>query len=602
MTGTSKQTSNKKHKRYFKVTGMTCPNCEAAVKRSIIENTGNISVTADYVRGLVIVEEENTEGSSHNDIPAAIAEAGYSASEISKRDKIAGDILPAVIGGIVILVLAFIASRTGILNQIPEIRESMSYPILFVVGLLTSIHCIGMCGGINLSQTCSVTDEKSKTPVFRRGLTYNLGRLTSYTVVGGLVGGIGSVLSLSFRLQGIIIVAAGFIMIVMGFNMIGLFSVLKKVVPVLPSSVEDRIRKLTGSRKPFAVGFLNGFMPCGPLQSMQIYALTTGSVLKGAFSMFLFSAGTIPLMLVFGTVSALFSKRFQKNILKISALLIIVLGGGMISRGLSLNGINLPSPPVPAASQETAKKKINAAVAQIQGDVQVVTSDVGRSSYEPIIVQAGIPVQWYLEAGPGEINGCNNAIIIPRFGIQKGLTEGKTLVEFTPETSGSIAFSCWMGMINSSIRVVDDLGNFDPDIVDEPVQSSDQQVSLVIPQFTTEDIGLAVTEGDDQSIDLIINEEGFKPAISVMQKGIRTQWRYLPEKITGKNGTIIFPAYNAKLDLSNGEPQTITIEPRSDFYYYSSSGDFLGFVIIVDDIKTVSNDEILKIVNSYIKN
>jgi len=587
--------------RFFKVSGMTCPNCEAAIKNLILKINNSAIVKADYVQGIVSVKELNPVSSS-GDIIKAIEKAGYSAEEIGKGKKIIGNILPIIIGGVVILVLSFIASRTGILNNIPEIRESMSYPILFVVGLMTSVHCIGMCGGINLSQTCSVGPVDGKNTVFRRGLAYNLGRLTSYTVIGGIVGGIGSVLSLSFRLQGIIIIAAGIIMIIMGFNMIGLFSILKKFVPVMPSTVGDKIRKLTGSQRPFVVGLLNGFMPCGPLQSMQIYALSTGSILKGALSMFLFSAGTIPLMLLFGTVSALFSKKFQKNILKISALLIIALGAGMISRGLSLNGIILsPSPPIQESASKPNENKINAAVAKIQGDVQVVTSDVGRYAYEPIIVQAGIPVQWYLEADSGEINGCNDAIVIPKFGIQKGLVEGKTLVEFTPVESGSIAFSCWMGMINSSIRVVEDLSNFDPSVVEEPVQSSNQEISVTVPDYTQDDIGLAVIEGEIQSIDLILNKNGYTPAISVMQKGLKTQWNYLTEEITDKNGILIFPTYNVQLDFSNGEPQSIMIEPQSDFYYYSSGGDYLGFVIVVDDLEAVDNQEVLDTVKTYIK-
>ena len=231
----------------------------------------------------------------------------------------------------------------------------------------------------------------------------------------------------------------------------------------------------------------------------------------------------------------------------------------------------------------------------------MVTSDVGRYAYEPIIVQAGIPVQWYLEADPGEINGCNDAIAIPKFGIQKGLAEGKTLVEFTPETSGSIAFSCWMGMINSSIHVVDDLSNFDPAVVEEPIQTDNRQISVTVPEYTTDDIGLAVIEGDSQSIDLILDKNGYTPAISVMQKGLKTQWQYIAEEITNENSVLIFPTYNVRLDFSNGESQTIMIEPQSDFYYYSSGGDYLGFVIVIDELEDASMEDILDTVVSYIK-
>lgn len=91
--------------------------------------------------------------------------------------------------------------------------------------------------------------------------------------------------------------------------------------------------------KPLLIGILNGFMPCGPLQAMQLYALGTGGFIQGALSMFAFSIGTVPLMLTFGTVSTFITKRFSKYMVRASAVLIVALSIVMITRGLSLSGI-----------------------------------------------------------------------------------------------------------------------------------------------------------------------------------------------------------------------------------------------------------------------
>jgi len=68
-----------------------------------------------------------------------------------------------------------------------------------------------------------------------------------------------------------------------------------------------------GNKGPFTVGLLNGLMPCGPLQAMQIYALSTGNPLKGALSMLLFSLGTVPLMFGLGALGSLLSRRLRKK-------------------------------------------------------------------------------------------------------------------------------------------------------------------------------------------------------------------------------------------------------------------------------------------------
>lgn len=103
--------------------------------------------------------------------------------------------------------------------------NNASYVVLFIVGMLTSIHCVGMCGGIMLTQSLSknsIIDEKeNRFKALKPSILYNAGRVTSYTIIGGIVGALGSVLSLSLNVKAGLQIFAGLFMVIMGLNMTG---------------------------------------------------------------------------------------------------------------------------------------------------------------------------------------------------------------------------------------------------------------------------------------------------------------------------------------------------------------------------------------------
>jgi hypothetical protein len=115
--------------------------------------------------------------------------------------------------------------------------------------------------------------------------------------------------------------------------------------------------------------------------------------------------------------------------------------------------IPLTPSPAPTATKTVAYPN----PATVEGDVQTITSQFTSRRYAPITVQAGIPVRWTIQVAQGNLTGCNNAMLIRQFNIEQRLKVGDTVVEFTPEKTGTIPYSCWMGMIRSTITVVDDL-------------------------------------------------------------------------------------------------------------------------------------------------
>jgi sulfite exporter TauE/SafE/copper chaperone CopZ len=440
----------------------------------IIENKlskleGIQSIDVSYVTSLLKVTFDSDKVSL-NDMKQVIEKLDYKvlgepnskASTNSKKTQLKGNItdtermpLSQLISiGIIILAVYLIIKQTIGFNFIPEVNPNTSFSVLFIIGMITSLHCVAMCGGINLSQSISNVQnekEKSKFSKFKPSLLYNFGRVISYTVIGGIVGALGSVVSISGTGKAFVSIIAGAFMVIMGLNLMNMFPSLRKFNPRMPKIFARKINKGKMNKGPLVVGMLNGLMPCGPLQAMQIYALSTGSFYAGALSMFLFSLGTVPLMFGFGAISSMLTAKFTKKMMNVSALLVIVLGVVMVNRGLGLSGFSIQSLTgnlIGGGSQATN-------VATINGNIQEITTTLQSGSYEPISVKKGIPVKWTIQADANNLNGCNNAIVVPKYGIEKKLSAGQNVIEFTPKESGTFGYSCWMGMIRSDITVTD---------------------------------------------------------------------------------------------------------------------------------------------------
>lgn len=432
----------------IKVYEMTCTSCENRVEKAVKKLEGVLNAKASYSGQFVEAEYDN-ELCNISKIKAAINNVGYS-TQSSNDYKYMGILI--IVAAIILLGL-----KTSGFDMESKLTNA-SYAVLFVVGVLTSIHCVGMCGGIMLSQSLS-KESNTKLEAIKPALMYNLGRVISYTILGGIVGSLGSVFSLSITAKAIMQIIAGAFMIIMGFNMAG-FSTFRKFTIKLPHSL-CKAKNKSGS--PLIVGLLNGLMPCGPLQTMQLFALGTGSASKGALSMFVFSIGTVPLMLTFGALSGLLSKGYTKKILKFSGVLIIVLGLIMGNRGFALAGVNVN--PLSALSKSSNSilgggSNANVAKATIKDGVQIINMTADNKGYTPnaFYVQKGIPVKWVIDGK--QINSCNNAVVAQSLNIQKKLKSGENIIEFTPGDK-DINFSCWMGMIRGVIKVVDKLDSVD---------------------------------------------------------------------------------------------------------------------------------------------
>ena len=433
------------------VQGMVCNSCEKIIEKGVKKLDGIKDVKSSFKTSVVTISYDSDK-CSYSDIKRIIIESGYTVMPHSNSNNNSSEFIR---NAILILGLVFVMTKlTSLSNYFDTssiLNSNTTYFIIFIVGLLSSLHCVGMCGGIMLSQSLSTNNVKAP-------LLYNLGRVISYTVIGGIIGTIGSVLSVSTQASIIIYIIAGIFMIIHGANTMG-FRAFRGFSFSLPFL--SKCSAQTSNSTPFLVGLLNGFMPCGPLQTMQLFALSTGSMTKGALSMFIFSVGTVPLMLLFGYMANLLSKNTSKKLIKFSGALIMILGLVTANRGISLAGTNLNPLTVYdnyASSSGNASEDLTegSEIATIEDGVQTakITADYSGYSPTPLYIQKNIPTKLIIEGK--QLTGCNNTIVIPSLNIEKELKEGENIIEFTPGNT-DIDYSCWMGMISGNIKVVDEL-------------------------------------------------------------------------------------------------------------------------------------------------
>lgn len=427
----------KQQKIVLPVDGMFCPHCETRIHDALSGLSGVLEVQASYARNRVSVRYD-PEKVTLAEIRACICNAGYGVRTEAGTVEIVSILVILLSAYVIVSSLGW----TRYLNLFPRIETSLGLAALFVTGLLTSVHCVAMCGGINLTQTALAA--RGETSLLLSNISYHLGRLISYTAVGALAGGLGRVLSVGGKLKGTVACLAGLFMAIMALNMLGLFRNRIRLPQLQSPWICRKAAAMVKSRSSFLIGILNGFMPCGPLQSVQLYALSTGSILSGAASMFLFCVGTIPLLLAFGLCAGKLNRKYTKTMLTVSACLILLMGMQMISNGLTLSGYSSPrvlTEPV--------------AFAVTNGDVQTVLTEIDYGSYPPISVIKNIPVKWTITVPEGKLNGCNGELLIPAYGIDVVLHEGDNQIDFLPSEAGTIPYSCWMGMIRSRIEVTE---------------------------------------------------------------------------------------------------------------------------------------------------
>jgi len=318
----------------IKIKGMHCGGCESIIEEALTKVNGVIEAKANYstAKCLVVYDEEKI---SLDDIYQIIEGSGYQV-ELTPDDKGSFFVkLSLSLLALVAIVLLMVFSRK-LWHQfsVPEISSQLSYGMIFVVGLITGLHCIGMCGSFVISYT--VKDAQQGQAPYLSHILYGVGKTLSYAMFGAIFGFIGSVISITPFISGMSILLAGTFLILFGLNMLNVFAVLRRIRFKQPEAMTRyAMKKRRNARSPFFIGFFSGFLlGCGPLQAMYIMAAGNADPIEGAKFLALFGLGTLPALLSFGMAAHLLSEKMTHRFLQASGIILIVMGTMMLNKGL----------------------------------------------------------------------------------------------------------------------------------------------------------------------------------------------------------------------------------------------------------------------------
>lgn len=215
---------------------------------------------------------------------------------------------------------------------------------LFIIALIGGFgHCIGMCGGIVLAYSSKLTNNAKDNQkwLILSHILYSLGRITTYAMLGGIVGALGSALNLNATLRSALFFFAGAAMILAGLSLLGKINFLTRIEHSLQNSkwYQTTFQKALNLKNPlslYLLGLLNGLLPCGFVYAFLFSAAGFASITQGVLVMLVFGAGTLPSLLLFGLLAntIFYQKKFRKILINIAAIAIIIFGGLMLKMGV----------------------------------------------------------------------------------------------------------------------------------------------------------------------------------------------------------------------------------------------------------------------------
>ena len=479
----------------YKVDGMHCASCEILIEKKLLEIQNIKSVDASTSKWQVVVEyegdrpnperlskmfkEENYRFADINSknldsrLPASAESFGEARRGNDKKtaDGKTNTTLVAFNFAIFLIIAFLFLQKLGIADFM-RISSASSLMAFFGFGILAGISsCAALVGGIVLSMSKQWNDLYSETSQPQVGsswagkklqphIMFNLGRVVSYVVLGGVLGIIGSRLQISPQFTAFLIIAISFLMITLGLQMLGVkaFRKFQITAPKSATRFVSNENNFHGRNMPFIMGALTFFIPCGFTITAQSLALLSGNIFQGALIMGFFALGTVPMLLFIGLSSVRFSSKphTAEKFSKIAGFLVLFFALFNISSQMNVLGFTGFNNIV--ASSQTQNVKVNEKdLPSIVDGKQVIkmTAYSNRDVPNYFKVRGGVPVRWEITADESA-GGCNSSIISSSlFAGAIPLTPGQLSVkEFTPQRAGKFRFSCQMGMITGIIEVV----------------------------------------------------------------------------------------------------------------------------------------------------
>lgn len=438
------------------VRGMHCRSCEILLERALRDIDGVSMVKASTRKSSVTI---GTKGVINlQAIHDAIHSAGYDVGQKEQKPFFSRNSEDYGLLFVAIVIVAVIASLARMID-LSSIQTSQSISGLtssLILGLTAGVStCMALVGGLVLataSRHAEKHPEATALQKFRPHAFFNTGRIIGFAFFGGLLGLVGSLIAPSSIALGILMIIVALLMLIMGIQITGISPALSGVSLTLPAGIARALgmhrtheREYSHGRA-FVLGALTFFLPCGFTQLVQMSAVTSGGFLNGSLLMGAFALGTAPGLLGIGAVASVLRGMVGRIFFKVAGVAVIFLAILNLRGGINLTGWTLPSLPQPSSDITTTT---------ITDGVQIVRMEQYGYGYRPssFRIKRGVPVRWIIDST--ESRSCASSIRVPSLGISRTLQSGQNIIEFTPQDTGPIRFTCSMGMYSGTFTVTD---------------------------------------------------------------------------------------------------------------------------------------------------
>lgn len=336
--------------------------------------------------------------------------------------------------------------------------------IIFLTGLTTGgLSCLAIQGGLLATVIAGPkTDiKKNNSDAVMPVAMFLTAKLLAYTLLGGLLGLVGSMVSLTPQFRGYLQIIIGFYLAGVALAVLDVHPFFRHFIIKPPKALARIVKDESKSQSLFApliLGMSTVFLPCAVTQAMEIVALGTGNPLYGALIMFAFVLGTSPTFFILGFVVSKLSGVLKGWFYKMTAVFLVLMAVVSINSGFAVMGSVFTFQnflKAASISDDQLVGKAQASDIKMNNGVQEATIYVQNGGYSPqeITLKQGVPVKLTLITS--NTQSCSRSFTIPKLGIQKVLpATGQDVVEFTPTQAGNLVYSCSMGMYTGVFKII----------------------------------------------------------------------------------------------------------------------------------------------------
>jgi sulfite exporter TauE/SafE len=400
---------------------------------------------------------------------------------MSKNQKPLIDPVILVVIGILFIAVAIglsiFQSNPNSINMAKDSGTMSQLVVAFVTGLTTGgLSCLAVQGGLlasslahqieqdyveHLAQNKRTRKAKAHAPVRSNSalpiFLFLVAKLVTYTLLGALLGWLGSYLTLSPMMRAFLMIAIGIFMVGNALRMFNVHPIFRYFSIEPPKFITRYIRRTakgTDTFTPLFLGALTVFIPCGVTQAMMATALGTGSVLMGAALMFTFTLGTSPVFFIIAYLTTELGVRLEKLFMRFVAVVVLILGlvtmnGGLNILGSPLSFQNLtrnllPSNGGPVSVAASSRSSF------AEGEVVLYVQNEG---YFPQTLSAPAGKDFMLNLVTEKTYSCARDFVIPALDYYELLPDtGTVQVNIPAQKKGSrLFFTCSMGMYTGQI-------------------------------------------------------------------------------------------------------------------------------------------------------